>query len=87
MILIFFFSPLRHLCGSLGIYDVLKEKKISVKSPHVLNVYDRIYHKVTTTDDPIIRDVRRGGGGGGEGRRGGGREGGKGRGEGGRGKG
>lgn len=49
----------RRLCGSLGIYDVLKEKKVGVKMPHVLNVYDRIYHKVTTTDDPVIREVCR----------------------------
>jgi hypothetical protein len=47
----------RRICGSLGIYDISKEKKINVKTPHVLNVYDRIYHKVTTTDDPVIRDV------------------------------
>lgn len=45
------------LCGSLGIYDISKEKKINVRVPHTLNVYDRIYHKVTTTDDPVIRDL------------------------------
>ena len=56
----FSFLLCSHLCGALGIYDVSKEKKIGVKTPHLLNVYDRIYHKVTTTDDPIIRDVRRG---------------------------
>ena len=45
------------LCGSLGFYDVGKEKKISLKLPQPLQVYDRIFHKVTTTDDPIIREV------------------------------
>lgn len=45
------------LCGSLGYYDVGKEKKISLKLPQPLQVYDRIFHKVTTTDDPIIREV------------------------------
>ena len=47
------------LCGSLGYYDVAKEKKISLKLPQPLQVYDRIFHKVTTTDDPIIREVSR----------------------------
>ena len=47
----------RHLCGSLGTYDVAKEKKISLRTPHKLEAYDRIFHKVTTTDDPIIRKV------------------------------
>ena len=47
------------LCGSLGYYDVAKEKKISLKLPQPLQVYDRIFHKVTTTDDPIIREVNK----------------------------
>lgn len=45
------------IAGTLGIYDSTKEKKIGIKTPHVLNVYDRVYHKVTTTDDPVIRDL------------------------------
>ena len=45
------------LCGSLGYYDATREKKISLKLPQPLQVYDRIFHKVTTTDDPIIREV------------------------------
>lgn len=44
-----------HLCGSLGYYDVSREKKISLKTPQSLQVYDRVFHKVTTTDDPVIR--------------------------------
>ena len=52
-----FSPPLRRLCGSLGYYDTSKEKKISLKTPHTLQVYDRVFHKVTTTDDPVIREV------------------------------
>lgn len=52
-----FFVSFRRLCGSLGYYDVTREKKISLKLPQPLQVYDRIFHKVTTTDDPIIREV------------------------------
>ena len=47
----------RRVCGSLGFYDATKEKKISLKLPQPLQVFDRIFHKVTTTDDPIIREV------------------------------
>ena len=58
------------MCGSLGYYDVAKEKKISLKSPLPLQSCDHIFHTVTTTDDPIIRRVGQGGrggrGGGGE---------------------
>ena len=46
-----------HLCGSLGYYDVAKEKRISLKSPLPLQTCERVFHKVTTTDDPIIRKV------------------------------
>lgn len=45
------------VCGSLGYYDVAKEKRISLKSPLPLQSCDRVFHKVTTTDDPIIRRV------------------------------
>ena len=47
----------RCVCGSLGYYDVAKEKKITLKSPLVLQSCDKVFHKVTTTDDPIIRKV------------------------------
>lgn len=47
----------RFVCGSLGYYDVAKEKRISLKSPLPLQSCDRVFHKVTTTDDPIIRRV------------------------------
>jgi translation initiation factor 3 subunit D len=43
------------VCGSLGYYDVAKEKKISLKTPLPLQSCDRIFHTVTTTDDPVIR--------------------------------
>ena len=46
-----------YICGCLGYYDVAKEKKISLKSPLSLQSCDRVFHKVTTTDDPIIRRV------------------------------
>ena len=49
-----------HVCGSLGYYDVAKEKKISLKSPLPLQSCDRVFHKVTTTDDPVIRRVSEG---------------------------
>ena len=55
-----FFHHLSHLCGSLGYYDVSREKKISLKTPQPLQVYDRVFHKVTTTDDPVIRRVSTG---------------------------
>ena len=47
----------RRLCGSLGCYDISKEKRVSLKTPIQLQTYNRIFHKVTTTDDPIIRRV------------------------------
>ena len=50
-----------YVCGSLGYYDVAKEKKISLKSPLSLQSCDRVFHKVTTTDDPIIRRVSKSG--------------------------
>lgn len=43
------------VCGSLGYYDVSKEKKITLKSPLPLQSCDRVFHTVTTTDDPVIR--------------------------------
>eukprot|EP00731_Ephydatia_muelleri_P029154 Em0020g798a len=46
-----------HFCGSLGYYDVQKEKKISPRNPLPLQYQERICHKVTTTDDPIIRKL------------------------------
>ena len=48
-----------HLCGSLGVYDVSKEKRVSLKTPLPLQVCDHVFHKVTTTDDPVIRKVRK----------------------------
>ena len=50
-------SPPSRVCGSLGYYDVTKEKKISLKSPLHLQECDCVFHKVSTTDDPIIREV------------------------------
>ncbi|XP_064406956.1 eukaryotic translation initiation factor 3 subunit D-like [Halichondria panicea] len=45
------------LCGSLGCYDIGMEKRVSLRNPTRLQTYNRIFHKVTTTDDPIIRKL------------------------------
>ena len=50
--------PARHICGSVGYYDTSKEKRITLKNPLPLQTYNRVFHKVSTTDDPIIRKVR-----------------------------
>ncbi len=47
----------RRLCGSLGCYDIGTEKRVSLRNSIKLQTYNRIFHKVTTTDDPVIRKV------------------------------
>ena len=47
----------RFVCGSVGYYDVRKEKSVSVKFPQKLAKCDRVFHTVSTSDDPIIRRV------------------------------
>ena len=44
-------------CGSIGYYDIRKEKSVSVKFPQKLAHFKRVFHTVTTTDDPIIKKV------------------------------
>jgi len=48
------------LCGSLGLYDLSKERRISLRTPVKLEEFDKVYHKVTTTEDPVIREVSSG---------------------------
>ncbi len=47
----------RQLCGSLGCYDIGMEKRVSLRNPIELQTYNKVFHKVTTTDDPVIRKV------------------------------
>ena len=46
-----------HICGSVGYYDVRKEKSVSVKFPQDLAKCDKVFHTVSTSDDPIIEQV------------------------------
>ncbi|XP_037070748.1 LOW QUALITY PROTEIN: eukaryotic translation initiation factor 3 subunit D-like [Pollicipes pollicipes] len=48
-------------CGAVKYYNRLVDR-INVKRPEVLERIDRIHHKVTTTDDPIIRKLAKSGG-------------------------
>lgn len=43
-------------CGSLEYYDKSYDR-INVKNEKPLQRVDRLFHTVTTTDDPIIRKV------------------------------
>merc|ERR1711934_626666 len=43
-------------CGSLEYYDKIYDR-VNVKSEKPLKRIDRIFHTVTTTDDPIIRKL------------------------------
>lgn len=43
-------------CGSLEYYDKAYDR-VNVKSEKPLQRIDRIFHTVTTTDDPIIRKL------------------------------
>ena len=47
----FFF---RLLCGTMEYYDKAYDR-VNVKSEKPLKRIDRIFHTVTTTDDPVIR--------------------------------
>ena len=48
---------LRVKCGKLEYYDKMYDR-ITTKSEKKLARVNRLFHKVTTTDDPIIRKVR-----------------------------
>ena len=45
---------LRLCCGTMEYYDKAYDR-VNVKSEKPLKRIDRIFHTVTTTDDPIIR--------------------------------
>lgn len=47
----------RYLCGSLECYDKGYDR-VTVKNEKKLTRINRIFHKVTTTDDPVIRQVK-----------------------------
>ncbi len=47
----------RKLCGELEYYDKSYDR-ITTKLEKRLARVNRLFHKVTTTDDPIIRKVR-----------------------------
>ena len=44
----------RLLCGTMEYYDKAYDR-VNVKSEKPLKRIDRIFHTVTTTDDPVIR--------------------------------
>ncbi len=46
----------RKICGSLEYYDKTNDR-LSTKNTKKLSRVNRVYHKVTTTDDPIIRQL------------------------------
>lgn len=46
----------RYVCGGLEYYDKSYDR-VSTKNEVPLAGVNRIFHKVTTTDDPIIRKV------------------------------
>lgn len=45
-------------CGAMETYDKSYDR-ITTKNEKRLKRINRIFHKVTTTDDPIIREVKR----------------------------
>jgi len=47
----------RMKCGSLEFYDKQYDR-VTTKNEKRLQRISRIFHKVTTTDDPVIRQVR-----------------------------
>ena len=47
----------RLACGSVEYYDKAYDR-VTCKNMKKLKRINRIFHKVTTTDDPIIRQVR-----------------------------
>lgn len=46
----------RTRCGAMEIYDKSYDR-VTTKNERRLKRINRIFHKVTTTDDPIIRQV------------------------------
>jgi len=46
----------RMRCGGMEVYDKSYDR-VTTKSEKKLKRINRIFHKVTTTDDPIIRQV------------------------------
>ena len=53
------FRSIRFECGKLEYYDKAYDR-VTTKNEVPLTGVNRIFHKVTTTDDPIIRKVRTG---------------------------
>lgn len=53
---IFFFPVNRLCCGSLEYYDKSYDR-VNVKNEKPLQRIDRVFHTVTTTDDPVIRKL------------------------------
>ena len=49
-------SVFRYVCGSLEYYEKSYDR-VTTKNEVPLAGVNRIFHKVTTTDDPIIRKV------------------------------
>ena len=45
------------MCGSVGYYNIRKEKSVSVRYPQVLSKCTKIFNSVTTSDDPVIEKV------------------------------
>lgn len=45
-----------HVCGALEYYDRLYDR-VNCKQGKILQQVNRVHHKVTTTDDPIIRKL------------------------------
>ena len=50
------FKLFRIKCGKMEYYDKSYDR-VTTKNEKKLKRIDRIFHKVTTTDDPIIRQV------------------------------
>ena len=46
----------RYECGTLEYYNRAFDK-VTVKNPVTLQKFKRVFHKVTTTDDPYIEKV------------------------------
>lgn len=51
-----FYNHFRVCSGSLEYYDKTYDR-INVKNEKPLQRVDRLFHTVTTTDDPVIRKV------------------------------
>ena len=52
-----FSSISRLCCGGMEYYDKTYDR-VTTKNEKPLKRINRIFHKVTTTDDPMIRQVR-----------------------------